>query len=369
MNDRVSQAVNTFVVFDEYRNDLDVRKIQFLKGMWGGGGQTKKNANTDGMAAQTFVSTGVAVCGQDKPTQDMALFTRLIFLQYNRTVFTAAEQNRCGELVALCNLGLTHLTLQILSHRSMFEKNFAQAYALTKSELSAKVEDEEIHSRIFGNWVIPLAAFRVLETVLDMPFSYSELFDIALKGMRNQNEFAQESSEVADFWNTLQGMQSAGRCIDKSHFRIRYQRSFRSLSMKEDMIFIEPKPILYLNAPAIGALFNGNRGQNSTANRSNWSTTLSYLKSHPSFLGLKQDRFVILTPQGVPDYEIDNNAMGHPTKKLKSIRPKALCFDYSKLKEDFGLTLEIEALTEAEEIIEDNDRAQNPEFNQQELPF
>ncbi|MBD5505640.1 MAG: toprim domain-containing protein [Lachnospiraceae bacterium] len=352
MNDRVSQAVNTFVVFDEYRNDLDVRKIQFLKGMWGGGGQTKKNANTDGMAAQTIVSTGVAVCGQDKPTQDMALFTRLIFLQYNRTVFTAAEQNRCGDLVALCNLGLTHLTLQILSHRSMFEKNFAQAYTLTKSELSAKVEDEEIHSRIFGNWVIPLATFRVLETVLDLPFSYSELFDIALKGMRCQNEFAQESSEVADFWNTLQGMHSAGRCIDKAHFRIRYQRTFRSLSMKEDMIFSESKPILYLNAPAVAALFNGTRAANATANRSNWSTILSYLKSHPSFLGLKQDRFVILTAQGTPDYTIESTTFG-TTKKQKVNRPKALCFDYSQLKEAFGLTLETEVMTEAEEINED----------------
>lgn len=65
MNDRVSQAVNTLVVFDEYKNDLDVRKIAFLKGLWGGGGQTKKNTNTDGMASQTIVSTGVVICGQE----------------------------------------------------------------------------------------------------------------------------------------------------------------------------------------------------------------------------------------------------------------------------------------------------------------
>ena len=44
-------AVNTLVVFDEYKNDLDIRKIAYLKGLWGGGGQTKKNTNTDGMAA------------------------------------------------------------------------------------------------------------------------------------------------------------------------------------------------------------------------------------------------------------------------------------------------------------------------------
>lgn len=57
MNDSVSQAVNTLAVFDEYKNDLDIRKIAYLKGFWGYGGQTKKNTSTDGMAAQTIVST------------------------------------------------------------------------------------------------------------------------------------------------------------------------------------------------------------------------------------------------------------------------------------------------------------------------
>lgn len=57
MNDRVSRAVNTLAVLDEYKNDLDIRKIAYLKGLWGGGGQTKKNTNTDGMAAQTIVTT------------------------------------------------------------------------------------------------------------------------------------------------------------------------------------------------------------------------------------------------------------------------------------------------------------------------
>lgn len=65
MNDRVSQAVNILVVFDEYKNDLDIRKIAFLKGLWGGGGQTKKNTQTDGMATQTIVTTGVVICGQE----------------------------------------------------------------------------------------------------------------------------------------------------------------------------------------------------------------------------------------------------------------------------------------------------------------
>ena len=350
MNDRVSQAVNTLVVLDEYKNDLDIRKIAFLKGLWGGGGQTKKN--TDGMAAQTIVSTGVALCGQDKPTQDMAIYTRVIFLAFSKTSFSQTEKRHYEDLVSLCNLGLTHLTVEIMRHRELFEKNFPEIYSITKRELATKLENESIHDRIFGNWVIPLATFRTLETVIDVPFSYTDLFETAVKGIRNQNELAQESSEIADFWNMLQGFQTSGKCVDKAHYRIRYMRSFRPLSSKEDIEFREARPILYLNMAAVSSLFNS-RNMHSTANRSNWSTIMSYLKSHSSYLGLKQDRFTILLPNGLPDYTIEI-VNGQQVRKVKVNRPKALCFDYLQLKDAFGLDLETEVLSDVQEQSEDD---------------
>lgn len=352
MNDRVSQAVNSLVVFDEYKNDLDVRKIAYLKGLWGGGGQTKKNQNTDGMAAQTIISTGIALCGQDKPTQDMALFTRVLFLAFSKTSFSKPERDAYEDLVAMCSLGNTHLTLEVLGHRQLFEKNFANAYSLTKSELSKIVEGEKIHDRIFGNWIIPLAAFRTLESVLSLPFSYNDLLTVAVAGMRLQNETAQESSEMGDFWEALQGFHTQGRAIDKAHFRIKWHRTFRSTSMKEDMVFAEPIPVLYLNSAAVAGLFNGRGAANATANRSNWSTMLSYLRSHPSFLGLKQDRFTILLANGTPDYTFET-VNGTQTKKMKVNRPKAMCFNYAMLKAEFGLNLETEVISETEELAED----------------
>ena len=356
MNDRVSQAVNSLVVFDEYKNDLDVRKIAYLKGLWGGGGQTKKNQNTDGMAAQTIISTGIALCGQDKPTQDMALFTRVLFLAFSKTSFSKPERDAYEDLVAMCSLGNTHLTLEVLGHRALFEKNFANAYSLTKSELSKIVEGEKIHDRIFGNWIIPLAAFRTLESVLRLPFSYNDLLTVAVADMRLQNETAQESSEMGDFWEALQGFHTQGRAIDKAHFRIKWHRTFRSTTMKEDIAFPEATPVLYLNSAAVAGLFNGRGASNATANRSNWSTMLSYLRSHPSFLGLKQDRFTILLANGTPDYSFET-VNGSQVKKLKVNRPKALCFNYAMLKAEFGLNLETEVITESEELAEDQDPA------------
>lgn len=91
-----------------------------------------------------------------------------------------------------------------------------------------------------------------------------------------------------------------------------------------------------------------NSTQNITANRSSWSTVLSYLKSHPAFLGTKQDRFYILLPSGNPDC-VTVVKDGKVIQSPKVNRPKALCFDYLQLKEMFGLDLETEVITENSE--------------------
>ncbi len=145
-------------------------------------------------------------------------------------------------------------------------------------------------------------------------------------------------------------------------------KSFRPLSVKEDIEFKEARPILYLNTAAVASLFNS-RNAGSTSNRSNWSTIMSYLKSHASYLGLKQDRFTILLPSGLPDYTIDI-VNGEQVKKVKVNRPKALCFDYLQLKETFGLDLEMEVVAEnQEEIPTESNAIDLQQFKQNELPF
>lgn len=131
------------------------------------------------------------------------------------------------------------------------------------------------------------------------------------------------------------------------HYNIRYLRRFRPLSTNEDIEFKDSRPVLSLNAAAIAPLFSG-RGNNSTSARSYWSTIMSYLKSHNSYLGLKQDRFAIQLPNGDIDYSVET-VNGQQVRRKKINRPKALCFDYITLKDDFGIDLETEIITDTNE--------------------
>ena len=145
MNDRGSQAVNILVVFNEYKNDLDIRKIAFLKGLWGGGEQTKKNTQTDGMTTQTIVThrnghlrSGEADAGHG------ALYPCAISWNTPRPAFSILEKKHYEELQAICNLGLTHLTLDILKHRgASLRRTFRDPCTPSPSgELAIRMEQE-----------------------------------------------------------------------------------------------------------------------------------------------------------------------------------------------------------------------------------
>lgn len=77
---------------------------------------------------------------------------------------------------------------------------------------------------------------------------------------------------------------------------------------------------------------------------------MSYLKSHNSYLGLKQDRFAIQLPNGDIDYSVET-VNGQQVRRKKINRPKAMCFDYLILKDAFGIDLETEIITDTNENI------------------
>ena len=60
----------------------------------------------------------------------------------------------------------------------------------------------------------------------------------------------------------------------------------------------------------------------------------------------------ILLPNGQPDYSVEF-VNGQQVRKVRVNRPKALCFDYLQLKENFGLDLETEVVSDTQELQED----------------
>ena len=339
LNEMLSCAENNLVHLDEYKNELDFRKIELLKQIWGGSGQTKKNMDGDKKGQRTLVRSGVILTGQDAPSRDDALFSRVILLAHSEVTCSKEAKRNFEEFQAISARGAVHLTVQLLKLRKLFEADYAAHYAVCKRQLVAALSEDSVEDRLLNNWLAPLAAFHTVQTSLELPFEYTGLFNICVGGIRRQNEQLKKNSDIAVFWSMLDSNHMQGRIVAKAHFAIKQMSQFKR-NNGETIDFGRDKTILFLNyqnvVNALGQRVNGSN----VIGKLDTVSLESYLRTHPALLGTRQHRFQVLLPNGTPDYTYENRADGKSIRRVKEVRPMAFVFDYELLKESYELNLE-----------------------------
>lgn len=335
LNDTVAAVANALVHIDEFKNDIDVNKREFLKGLWDGTGRTRMNMDLDKKKETTAVDSGVILSGQEMATADIALFSRLIFLSFSKSEFTQAEKDAYQRLKKMRQPGMTHLTLQLLGLRNKVEASFRNIYQLTLNDISEKLKDSAIEDRILLNWVGPLAMLRTLESDIDISLSYKEMLSVTLEGIKRQNSECRQNNELASFWNMVQFLVSDGELVEGGDYRILHVNRFQSSMVKID--WYNTHPVLYLQKSRIFMLYKKH-------GRAVGDTLLPegslkyYLENSKAYLGEKNVRYDVYF-KGVLQYDKDaKNKDGSMVKK--STTQRSFCFDYLELVRAFDINLE-----------------------------
>jgi DNA primase catalytic core len=337
LNDTVAAAANALVHIDEYKNGIDTAKIEFIKGLWDGTGRTRMNMATDKKKETTAVDAGVIISGQEMPTADIALFSRLIFLLFPKSNFTASEKANYQQLLQIRSKGLSHLTLQLLAHRDKFGQCFYDQYRQTLDDVNSRLTSHTIIDRIVQNWVIPLTSFRCLEGKLDTTLSYKELLEITVEGIVHQNMECKTNDELGSFWRMVQFLNSEGEINEDADFKIKAVSRFRSTLVSET-VWTEPRKILYLQKTRIFMLYKLNAHRNGETSLPEESLRY-YLENSKEYLGEQRMTYhVIKKGNQVLDFE-HRDAKGQPSKM--SVQQRSYCFDYEKLVEAFDINLEM----------------------------
>ena len=337
LNDTVAAAANALVHIDEYKNGIDTAKIEFIKDLWDGTGRTRMNMAADKKKETTAVDAGVIISGQEMPTADIALFSRLIFLSFPKSNFTASEKANYQQLLQIRSKGLSHLTLQLLAHRDKFGQCFYDQYRQTLDDVNSRLTSHTIIDRIVQNWVIPLTSFRCLEGKLDTTLSYKELLEITVEGIVHQNMECKTNDELGSFWRMVQFLNSEGEINEDADFKIKAVSRFRSTLVSET-VWTEPRKILYLQKTRIFMLYKLNAHRNGETSLPEESLRY-YLENSKEYLGEQRMTYhVIKKGNQVLDFE-HRDAKGQPTKM--SVQQRSYCFDYEKLVEAFDINLEM----------------------------
>ena len=333
LNDTVAAVANALVHIDEFKNSLDINKNEFLKGMWDGTGRTRMNMDLDKKKETTSVDAGVILSGQEMPTADIALFSRLIFLSFSKSEFTEGEKENYQTLKQMRVQGMSHLTQEILNHRKNVESSFHGFYQQTLSDVSERMKDLAIEDRILMNWVSPLAILRCLESVLDTSLSYKDMLDVCVDGIRLQNAQCKQNNELANFWKVVMYLVGEGSLIDGGDYRVEYVHRLKTdIANKEWPV---PQPVLYIQKSRLFMLYkkNGKAVGDSVLPE---GSLLYYLEHSRAYLGYKKGVRFKVYHNGVLQFKNSKDGNNPESKVFLSY-----CFDYRMLEEDYGINLEI----------------------------
>ena len=362
--DAVAQCANALVHIDEFKNTIDIDKREFLKGLWDGAGRNRMNMDKDKKREVTRVDSGVILSGQEMATADIALFSRFVFLRYNKSEFTAEAKEQFQRLRDTRKLGCTHLTLQLLQHRALFETSFAESFNRAFKDIQEILDDAIVEDRIMLNWVIPVAAFGCLQHRIEVPFTYSELCKLAAAGILEQNKELKHNNEIAVFWDIVGYLRQEGQIVISADYRLEYKDKLKVDEGKTYQEYASPKMILFLRYKRIFQLYllHGKR----TGETLLPATSLAYyLENTPAYLGKKKSHRFKNIIQGRQQYDSTPDT----APREESVVDQAYCFDYAMLKEQFGINLEVSTDSIYADDISEEQEEKKDEDTQQEINY
>lgn len=336
--DAVAQCSNALVHLDEFKNNIDIDKREFLKGLWDGTGRNRMNMERDKKREVTKVSCGVIVSGQEMATADIALFSRFIFLSYSKSQFSQEAKEKFAKMAAIRKLGCSHLVLEILQCRALFEAEFRGNYNEAFEDIINALGQSNIEDRIIRNWVIPLAALRTLQDALRLPFTYNDLLKVSIDGIIAQNGETLSNNELNIFWDIVSFLRQEGKIWLGGDYRIELENRIKCTNHKYEIEFPAAKKILYLRHTRIFQLYKMH-GRYVNEALLPPASLQHYLENTDAYIGRKQSiRFKNIV-NGVQT-RIEVIEKGQVTTRPVTAVDQALVFDYDLLVNQFGLNLE-----------------------------
>jgi len=323
--DHVALFSNACCHIDEYKNSLEMEKIEFLKGLWDGTGRTRMNMDKDKKKETTKVNVGIILSGQEIPTADIALYSRLLFLFFTKVVYSAQEKILFNELKDIEKLGISHLTHELLNFRSYFIQHFYENYNEASKELAIELKEDQIEDRIFRNWLVIIAAYRTLSNKISVPWEFTGLVKEAAKLIIRQNFEVKSRNEISQFWSIVEFLVQNGDIREEVDYKVDFVSMLTTDTIKEAEYSV-PKNVLFMDHTRIFQFYR-THGKQSDMKVLPLPTLEYYLKNSKEYLGRKNS----------VGFKVEiNKRIVEDTDSVAGIKKKrhvttAMAFDYDAL--------------------------------------
>lgn len=339
----LSQAEDAIMHLDEYKNDIDVEKIELLKGLWDCQGRSKLDIETR-KREQSKVLSGVIVSGQEKPTVDIALYSRQCVLPFHKDTHTTEEKENFRVLKDWEYEGTSYIVLELLQVRTQFEQFYKDSYEQTVKNICTSLTFC-IDERILHNWSVVLASYMAVQHHIQFPFTYDEVFKTVLNDVEYQNEECLHSNELSIFWKTVDYLKHDNQIYSLCDYRIHEYTSLK-VDIKMDgrrqtvtREYGNAKKILMI--PTNSRLFAlyALHLQKTREKVIPENTLKYYLENSPEYIG-KVNSVRFASVENVKDWPRQFEAKCFQCQPRLSEKPvQAFCLDFEAVEAAYGISL------------------------------
>lgn len=339
----LSQAEDAIMHLDEYKNDIDVEKIELLQGLWDCQGRSKLDVETR-KREQSKVLSGVIVSGQEKPTVDIALYSRQCVLPFHKDTHTAEEKENFRVLKDWEYEGTSYVVLELLKLRTWFEQSYKDCYEQAVKNICTSLTFS-IDERILHNWSVVLASNMAVQHHIQFPFTYEEVFKTVLNGVEYQNEECLHSNELSIFWKTIDYLKHDNQIYGLCDYRIHEYTSLK-VDIKMDgrrqtvtREYGNAKKILMIPTNSRMFALYALHLQKTREKVIPENTLKYYLENSPEYIG-KVNSVRFASVENVKDWPRQFEAKCFQCQPRLSEKPvQAFCLDFDAVEAAYGISL------------------------------
>lgn len=344
MGDKCAEVSNMIVHFDEYKNSLSRKHLDFLKGIYDSAGRSKRS-NDGENREETSVDCGVLLTGQEIPTADSALFSRVIFLESQKSERSKEETEHFHQLMKLRNQHPTNITVELVKYRDNFNAAWQKSWKRALNEVKTSVNYNLVSERLINNWSMILAAYYALKPVVEeLPWDEEKIKTVIVNGLKYHHSLSSATDEISIFWSMFAKARQFGDIKEGQDYKILSVKTLKVGTKKDPnkiINFDKPTDILFVRENICFSKANiqaKREGKTMIPDDS----LLSYLQSTPDYYGKTKSpmKFYVYDEQGVQKRR--TNARGE--SELIYDQERVLAFDYESIckNNDINLTTLVE---------------------------
>lgn len=346
MQRKAAQIRNALVYYTEYKNGIHIKKLEILKGFYDRSSHETGKKDFSNQTRKTFSNSAVIFDGQQLPNADIALYERVIPLQFNTFSRAEGAEARAKKLKSWEKDGLlVGVSCEILKLRHLVEEGWDEAYPKANAMIRHCLGEGEFMDRIIGNMTHLVTMFYCLENELNFPWTLDELIDIVVKMIHRQASSVEKSNDLGRFWDLVEYMNATSHISEGTQFRISVHDRIKTKegSVKRDLSFEEPKLLLFMPLTVVHPLYMSMYKQQSGEIALDRGSLSFYLKADPAFVGISV------------------------STRVGSYNTSCFVFDYDKLGRN--LKKETDPDHESDQRSSESDTEKGEEDNQENLPF